>query len=75
MGSAGVIQDRAGDFSAALAAMAGAAFIAALIAVLLTDRLAQRRGNRSRNGERGQGRLSFWSRPQSAIACLPGMRV
>jgi len=55
--------------------MAWAAFIAALIAALLTDRLAQRRGNRSRNGERGQGRLSFWSRPQSAIACLPGMRV
>lgn len=36
----GVIRDWAGSFSAALAAMAGAAFIAALIAALLSDRMA-----------------------------------
>ncbi|CAA2158591.1 Putative tartrate transporter [Methylobacterium brachiatum] len=35
----GVIRDWAGSFSAALAAMAGAAFIAALIAALLSDRM------------------------------------
>ncbi|TXN03838.1 MFS transporter [Methylobacterium sp. WL64] len=37
----GVIRDWAGSFSVALAAMAGAAFIAALIAALLNDRLAR----------------------------------
>ncbi|QGY01576.1 MFS transporter [Methylobacterium mesophilicum SR1.6/6] len=36
----GVIRDWAGSFSAALAAMAGAAFVAALIAALLSDRMA-----------------------------------
>lgn len=36
----GVIRDGLGSFTAALAAMAGAAFIAALIAALLSDRLA-----------------------------------
>ena len=38
----GIIRDRAGSFSIALAALAGAAFIAALIAALLHDRPVRR---------------------------------
>jgi len=58
VGSGGVTQDRAGDFSAALAAMARAAFIAALIAALLTDRLAAQRGLKSQVATASAGKTA-----------------